>query len=177
MRLQFRFHCGKRYICLFILIVFNINRQFSGLYLFAGRDTRSAPFVDLGGGVAFVGDTGDLLARVDLEDEEPINLSGDRLFGALTGRVAGTVDLSPRLTEDTRLEEVLTAAGTGIGLGQLVISRPATGDRFEVDLSSADTMGDIVDRLNQEAGTVVSAIAALWSDAVGLAPPTCRVTE
>ena len=150
------------------------NRQFSGLYLFAGRDTRSAPFVDLGGGVAFVGDTGDLLARVDLEDEEPINLSGDRLFGALTGRVAGTVDLSPRLTEDTRLEEVLTAAGTGIDLGQLVISRPATGDRFEVDLSSADTMGDIVDRLNQEAGTVVS--ATLEAGGISLTPVGGAIT-
>ena len=150
------------------------NRQFSGLYLFAGRDTRSAPFVDLGGGVAFVGDTGDLLALVDLEDEEPINLSGDQLFGALTGRVAGTVDLSPRLTEDTRLEEVLTAAGTGIDLGQLVISRPATGDRFEVDLSSADTMGDIVDRLNQEAGTVVS--ATLEAGGISLTPVGGAIT-
>ena len=150
------------------------NRQFSGLYLFAGRDTRSAPFVDLGGGVAFVGDTGDLLAQVDLEDEEPINLSGDQLFGALTGRVAGTVDLSPRLTEDTRLEEVLTAAGAGIGLGQLVISRPATGDRFEVDLSSADTMGDIVDRLNQEAGTVVS--ATLEAGGISLTPVGGAIT-
>ena len=125
------------------------NREFNGQYLFAGRDTQSAPFVDLGSGVVYLGDTGDLLAQVDLEDEEPINLTGNALFGALSGRVEGTVDLSPRLTEDTRLDEVTTTQGTSIRLGQLVISRPGAGDRFEVDLTSADTVGDIVDLINQ----------------------------
>ncbi len=150
------------------------NRQFNGQYLFAGRDSQQAPFLDLGGGVAFLGDVGDLLAQVDLEDVEPINLTGDQLFGALAGQVLGTINLSPRITENTRLDEVLTADGTALQLGQLLISRPGAGERFEVDLSSADTVGDLVDLINEAAGAIVS--ATVGDDGITLTPTAGPIT-
>ncbi len=144
------------------------NRQYNGRYLFGGRDTQQPPFARTEGGVAYRGDTGDLLARVDLEDEEPINLSGDQLFGGPAARVVSTVDLTPRLTLGTRLDEIRTADGGELRLGQLVVSRAATAERFAVDLTSADTLGDIIDLINQAAGTLVT--ASLTDTGIGLTP-------
>ena len=82
------------------------NRTFNGRYIFAGRQTQSAPFVDALGGVAYLGDTGRLDIRVSQGLLESINIPGNELFGALSSSVAGLVDLSPDLTEDVRLEDL-----------------------------------------------------------------------
>src|SRR3990172_4295652 len=59
------------------------NRQFNGRYLFGGRDTTHLPFVDALGGVAYVGDVGELLIRPDVQLKSPINIPGSLVFGAL----------------------------------------------------------------------------------------------
>ena len=132
------------------------NRHFNGAYLFAGRDTQNAPFEAVLGGVAFTGDTGEVLAQVAQLDEEPINLTGADLFGALSSRISSRVDLSPRLTADTRLENVVGARGLAISPGTLVVASPG-GAQFTINLSSADTLGDIVDQINNVAGSLVQA--------------------
>ncbi len=150
------------------------NRQFNDVFIFGGRDTKNAPFVDAEGGIAFVGDTGDIFAKVSLLDQESINLTGDQLFGALASSVRGTIDLSPQLTSDSRLDEIVNADGESIGLGQLVIARAGDADRFEVDLSAADTLGDIVNAINEVAGTVVT--AALSDTGIMLTPTGGAIT-
>jgi len=149
------------------------NRQFNGSFLFAGRDTQNAPFQSILGGVAYTGDTGDILARVALLEEEPVNLSGDALFGALSAGVAGAVDLSPRLTADTRLEDVARAEGLPLQLGSLVIARD--GDPpITIDLTTADSLGDLVDLINDAAGGLVN--ASLGDDSITLTPVGGPVT-
>ncbi|MCP4247619.1 MAG: hypothetical protein GY778_11270 [bacterium] len=150
------------------------NRQFGGSYLFAGRDTQNAPFESILGGVAFYGDDGDVLARVAELDDEPINLTGDQVFGTLTGGVDSNVDLTPRLTADTRIEDVLGALGERLRLGTLVIARDGATDRTVVDLSEADTMGDVVDLINDGGGGLVT--AALTDSGVTLTPLGGAVT-
>jgi flagellar hook-associated protein 3 FlgL len=143
------------------------NREFNGNFLFAGRDTQNAPFSFELGGVAFHGDTGDLLAHVAELDEEPINLTGADLFGALTGAVTAAVDLNPRLTESTRLEEIRTAAGQRLELGRLVFG--AAGETpISVDLTGADTIGDIINLINENAGSLVNAV--LGDEGITLTP-------
>jgi flagellar hook-associated protein 3 FlgL len=133
------------------------NRQFGGKYLFAGRETLDAPFIDVPGGIAYIGDTGDLVTRIETGFSEPINIPGNVLFGALTGRVAASVDLSPSLTDSTRVEDITGAAGRGLRPGVLVFNEVGGAGRFTVDLSAADTIGRIVEEINRAAEQVGAA--------------------
>ncbi len=135
------------------------NRVFDGRYLFAGRATLSPPFVDAFGGVAYIGDTGDLVTRVQEGSSDPINVPGNVLFGSLSGRASGFVDLTPELTADTRIEDLRGATLRGIHPGSLVFNRGAAGI-FTVDLSGADTIGDVADRINAASAAAGSRVTA-----------------
>ncbi len=126
------------------------NKQLNGSYIFGGRVTDRPPFVSASGGVAYVGDTGDVLARVSRFEEEPINVTGNILFGALTTTIGPTADLTPSLTPQTRLEDLAGANLQGIRKGTFVIET-SDGQTLQVDLTNADTVGDVVDRINTTA--------------------------
>lgn len=140
------------------------NRFFDGRFLFAGRATTSAPFVDAFGGIAYVGDTGYLRTRVQEGASDPVNVPGNMLYGSLTGRIAGSVDLTPNLTESTRITDLQGATARGIRPGTLVITR-ANAPAFTVDLSDVDTIGDVANRINAAAGAVGSGVTATVTDA------------
>lgn len=139
------------------------NRQFGSRFLFAGRDTLTRPFVEALGGVAYVGDTGDLLTRAAPGQDEVINVTGDRLFGALSSRIASTANLSPSLTPDTRLEDLNGAAGQGVRLGTLVIHEAGGAGVVRIDLTGADTVAAVVDRINAAATTAGGGFSAALS--------------
>ena len=65
------------------------------------RDTGEAPFVEVLGGVAYTGDTGYLLTRINEDASAVINMPGNVLFGALSDRIATDADLTPALTAST----------------------------------------------------------------------------
>lgn len=126
------------------------NRNVNGSYLFAGRDTQSAPFVSALGGVAYVGDTGDILTRVSPLEQVRINALGSELFGALSAAIGSSADLSPELTLQTRLEDLGGANLKGVRKG-IVLLADTGGTLLQVDLTSADTVGDVVDMINAAA--------------------------
>jgi flagellar hook-associated protein 3 FlgL len=127
------------------------NRQLNGRYLFAGRDTTSQPFQSTLGGVAYLGDTGDVLTRVAENEFEAVNVTGAALFGALSARVSGSVDLNPAVTAATRLDDVAGAQGEGVRRGVLVFNETSGVGEVRVDLNTADTLGDVVDLINAAA--------------------------
>jgi len=150
------------------------NREFNGVYLFAGRDTESPPFESALGSYAYAGDTGDVLAHVAVLDDEPINLTGADLFGALSSSAGPGTDLSPVLSADTRLEDLVGARGEGVRVGRVAIQSEAGGAAITVDLTAAGSLGDIVDLINDAAGGLVT--AALGPDSVTLTPVAGAVT-
>ena len=127
------------------------NRQLNGRYLFAGRDTTSQPFQSTLGGVAYLGDTGDVLTRVAENEFEAVNITGAALFGALSARVSGSVDLNPAVTAATRLDDVAGAQGEGVRRGVLIFNETSGVGEVRVDLNTADTLGDVVDLINAAA--------------------------
>lgn len=139
------------------------NRQFDGRFIFAGRDTTSRPFIEALGGIAYTGDTGDLLTRIGEGNQAVINMPGNVLFGALSGRIATGADLSPALSETVRLDDIGGAIGRGITTGTLVIEDSIAGT-FSVDLSSADTIGDVAALINSAASDAGSGLTAELSD-------------
>jgi len=78
------------------------NKQFEGMYLFAGDRLTDAPFVPENGGMKFVGSENVLSNTFDENSTRPFMVSGEEVFGALSTRVQGTADLTPSLTAATR---------------------------------------------------------------------------
>jgi flagellar hook-associated protein 3 FlgL len=153
------------------------NRTFEGRYLFAGRDTNSQPFLSVLGGVAYVGDTGDIFARTDVDQLDEINLAGNVLFGALSNEVLGWTDLTPVITIDTRLEDLNGALNEGIRLGSFQIVEDGAAGIVTVDLSQADTIGDVVDAINSAAADAGAGFtASLTDNGIAITPGGAAIT-
>lgn len=140
------------------------NRQVNGRFIFGGRDTLTQPFVDAIGGIAYVGDTGERFTRVEQQQAAAVNLSGDHLFSALSRQIASDVDLTPRLTGDIRIEDITNSAGEPLQTGILVINEVGGAGAVRVDLSDADTIGGIVDAINEAAQRDGAAFIASLAD-------------
>ncbi len=140
------------------------NRQLNGRYIFGGRNTMDRPFIDASGGLAYVGDTGELLTRVNQDVTAPISMPGSLIFGALSDPIATDVNLAPLLAESTRLDDVNGATGKGVLKGIMVFNEVGGAGAFTVDLSEADTVGDIVTAINDAAGEAGADLTASAGD-------------
>lgn len=127
------------------------NRTYQGVQLFGGQQTTVAPFTQSTGGVEYRGDVGELRSYVDYQQNPAFNLNGADLFGMLTSKATGYVDLNPALTRDTRLVDVNGAAAAGVRRGLIRVTTEPPARTFTVDLSTADTVGDVIDAINQAA--------------------------
>src|SRR5204863_2013941 len=88
----------------------------------------------------------------------PFQVDGADVFGAMSTRMKGSVDLSPSLTNATRLADVKGAANTGVHLGSIQLSDGTT--TTILDLSTADTIGDVQPAINGAGiGGITAAIA------------------
>jgi len=151
------------------------NRSFDGRFLFAGRNTDLQPFVSALGGTAYVGDTGDIFARTDLDELEPINLTGDVLFGALSATTS-SLDLNPIISADTRLEDLIGANNTGVTKGEFQIVED-NGTVVTVNIADTDSIGDVVDAINAAATAAGAGFTASVHDAgITITPGGSAVT-
>jgi flagellar hook-associated protein 3 FlgL len=134
------------------------NKEFDGVYLFAGDRSTDPPFVEDVGGVKFVGDSNVLKNVYDENTKLPFMVDGANVFGALSTRMQGSVDLSPSLTPTTRIIDLKGAADEGVHLGSIQLSNGVTTKI--VDLSTADTIGDVQNLINAAGvGGITASIA------------------
>lgn len=123
------------------------NRKHLDSFLFSGRAARGNPFTRTDAGVRFSGDNGRLQTIVDSDlSSDSFTISGQEFFNAVSDSVRGDVDLNPALTPDTRLVDLRGATNSGVTPGRVRIS-DGTSETL-VDLSGADTLGDVIDLLN-----------------------------
>jgi flagellar hook-associated protein 3 FlgL len=122
------------------------NKQFNGVYLFAGDKSTEPPFVETGGTLRFVGSDQVLQNRFDESSMLPFMVNGADVFGALGSKVTGATNLSPALSATTRIVDLSGAGASGVHLGTIRISDGTT--TADVELSGADTVGDIVNHIN-----------------------------
>ena len=153
------------------------NTDVAGSFLFAGDQLDDPPFrAAMAEGVAFVG--GDPLANaVDTRDALPFTIDGAAAFGGLAARVRGDADLSPALTAQTRLADLNGARGGGVARGAVRIA--TTTQAAIVDLSEADSVGDVVAAINNSgvAGVAAGINAAGNGLAVTAAPGVSLTIE
>lgn len=140
------------------------NEQLDGMYLFAGDRSTDAPFVEANGGIKFVGTSSVLRNTFQEGVVLPFMVDGEELFGALSSRVEGSADLTPSLSASTRISDLRGATGDSVRLGSIRIGNGSTS--AVVDLTQADTVGDIITAINN-AG-VGSITAAITADGMGL---------
>lgn len=150
------------------------NRQVRDMYLFAGRDTQRPPFVSAVGGVAYVGDVGDVLTRVGRLDQEATNITGDAIFGALSTAIRSVNELNPNLADSTRLEDLAGANGQGIRKGSIVLS-DGNGVNVAIDLTTADSVGDVMSMV-EAAATDAGLAVTVAIDGNGLSVTGAGVT-
>ncbi|QDT66128.1 flagellar hook-associated protein FlgL [Calycomorphotria hydatis] len=122
------------------------NTQFQGRYLFAGSETGTAPFQDLGSGrVLYQGDSLTINSQIDLGFLLGNNVDGATAFGAYSEPV--TADINPALTTSTEIDDLF--GGVGLELGSIVVTLGdgTTPETQTIDLSGARTIGDIETRI------------------------------
>ncbi|MEM9790694.1 MAG: flagellin [Planctomycetota bacterium] len=125
------------------------NRQFNGISLFGGDNGAAASgdvFVEFLGGVRYLGGDESLNVDIGSSYDQALNANGIDAFGALSSRVEGTVDLDPQATDGVRLAEIEGADGRGFRAGTIEVT--VNGTAATVDLTTADTLGDVVTRIN-----------------------------
>jgi flagellar hook-associated protein 3 FlgL len=115
------------------------NQNFRGRYLFAGSQTTTRPFEIVDGYVRYNGNEGNIPSFADIDLLVSSNISGEEVFGSLSGEVRGSVDLSPNLTANTLLSSL--RGGQGIRPGSIAISDGL--NTSIIDISSAVTVGDL----------------------------------
>ena len=155
------------------------NRHHLDTFLFSGHFGDDLPFEAIGSGVLFRGDQGRMQALVDTDlTQEWFTISGQEFFGAVSQAVSGFADLDPALTTHTRVSDLNGANGSGVTLGRIVVSEGA--EQVEIDLSGADTVGDLLDQLNAELpSTLRASISAsgINIDSIGPGPAEITINE
>ncbi len=138
------------------------NTRFAGRYIFAGRDTLTAPFENHGQGIYFRGDTGEVSVSIDYSSASSTSVDAAGAFGAVSAEISGTRDLDPAITGDTLLGDL--NGGRGVKPGSITISDGTNVST--IDLSHAATVGDVLAAIN--AGTPPSTTASIRPDGKGL---------
>ncbi|HYE19116.1 MAG TPA: flagellin hook IN motif-containing protein [Tepidisphaeraceae bacterium] len=134
------------------------NKQFEGVFLFAGDKSTDPPFVEDVGGVKFVGNSNVLRNVYDENTRLPFMVDGAQVFGAMSTRVQGSVDLAPVLAGGTRVADLAGATGDGVRLGSIQLSNGSVSQT--VDLSGADSVQDVINAINDAAvGGITAAVA------------------
>ena len=116
------------------------NEQYDGRYLFSGSETAAAPFQQTASGnILYNGNDASLNSYSDAGVLFATNVTGDAAFGAMSAPVQGSTNLTPTVTFNTPLSDL--NSGKGIAKGSIEIS---DGNHSSVvDLSQANTIGDV----------------------------------
>jgi flagellar hook-associated protein 3 FlgL len=149
------------------------NQQYNGQYLFGGATGNTQPFVESNGVVQYVGSSQTLQNNIDTGISVSFQANGAQVFGSLTSGVTGSANLTPALTAQTRLSDLGGASNDGIQLGSIQLSNGAVTQT--VDLSSASSVGDVVNLINQAAvGGITASITGQGLTLTG--SPTGNIT-
>jgi flagellar hook-associated protein 3 FlgL len=146
------------------------NRQFNGVSLFggnAGAVEGGRVFEDFLGGVRYVGSDQDLFADTGLIETHAFTSNGTEAYGALSSRVKTIIDLDPDATAATSISSVQGAQFVDVRKGAINLTVDAT--TVSVDLTNADSLGDVVTRINDAINTINPAAGALAISGPGFA--------
>jgi flagellin-like hook-associated protein FlgL len=135
------------------------NTKHGDRYIFGGTETIETPFEFDGlGFVRYHGNDELQYGNISINSAIPINVPGSDAFGVRDVKFE-TVDLSPIASADTKLDDL--NHGDGVYRGKfnvnLKIGASPTPQSWEVDISNADSLSDVVDIINDATNGIVLA--------------------
>ncbi len=153
------------------------NRELNDIHLFAGESSSQTPFVDFAGGIQYIGSRDDLATDLGLGSGVAVNTNGVTAFGGLSARVQSAIDLDPDLYATTRLVDINGARGLGVTLGSVTVT--VDGSPTDVDLTGADTIEDITDRISDAIGVANGVLLVIGDSFQLIANPghTVSITD
>ncbi len=123
------------------------NRSGVQGHLFAGSTPGTSPVAEFFGGYQYLGSGSGLVTDIRLGASAPLTIGDGSVIGSTSARVSGFVDLDPSLSVSTRLKDTDGARGLGISTG-VIQMRFDSGPAVSIDLSAADTFGDVTDAID-----------------------------
>ncbi len=146
------------------------NRSTQGIPLFGGTAAAGGQqpfvFVDALGGVQYTGTSSNLSTNIGTSQALAYNSNGAEAFNALSAGVTGDRDLNPQATAGTLLSDLTGANNAGIRKGAIQVT--VGGTSVSVDLTDANTLGDVVARVNSAINSVDPAAGSLAVGPQGL---------
>ncbi len=130
-----------------------LNTTVEGNYIFSGRDVGTPPFVRSGNSVVYQGDEDEITSRTGPNSTMAVNIPGNVFMGSRSSTLGGQVDMAPSLQGTTLLNDL--DLGRGWTPGGITISDGA-GTAWEVDLSGALTIDDLITTVNTATGGAVT---------------------
>jgi flagellar hook-associated protein 3 FlgL len=122
------------------------NSQYGGTYLFGTDDATSAPYQQSTGGMEFVGSTTVLTNTFQQGTTLGFQADPTSIFGGESASISAGTNLDPQLQATDRISDLAGATGQGVTLGSIQIGNGTT--TATVDLSHADSIGDVVNDIN-----------------------------
>ncbi|MCG8585645.1 MAG: flagellar hook-associated protein FlgL [Pirellulales bacterium] len=148
------------------------NRTFRGRYLFGGSRTDEEPFVASNGFIDYRGNENAISSLADIGLLLESNVNGHEVFGGISDEVAGSVDLDPIVTRTTRLADL--RGGSGISDGSISV---AVGTAVQViDISGAETIGDVADLIEKNAPEGISLTVTVTHEGLNIAADSGALT-
>jgi flagellar hook-associated protein 3 FlgL len=144
------------------------NRQFDGVSLFggsAGASKGGRVFEEFLGGIRYTGSETNLNSDTGTIENNPFTSNGSEAFGALSSRVKTLVDLDPTATASTTISSLNGAQNAGVRKG--AVNLTVNGTLVAVDLTTADTLGDVQTRINDAINTIDPTAGAISINASG----------
>lgn len=138
------------------------NRQHHDVSLFGGAASlgrNTNVFQSFLGGVRYIGSSTNIQGDFGLGSPLDFNSNGADAFGALSTRVISQVDLDPQPTAGTLLKDLGGALEQGIRKGTMAVT--IDGGTVFLDLTGADSVGDVVTRINDAIASVDPTAGAL----------------
>ena len=123
------------------------NTRYQDRYLFAGGRVDTPTVSNVKNAIQFTGNESSLLTIADSGEYVAHNVTGQKALGLISDSVVSRVDLDPAAIASTRLADL--NGGLGISPGAIQLADGV--ERVTVDLSSAETLGDVIERVNAAA--------------------------
>ena len=127
-------------------IVTEANSQYEGTYLFGTDNATSAPYNQSAGGIEYVGSSTTLDNTFEQGTQLSFQASPTTVFGGESASISAGSTLNPELETDDRISDLAGATGKGVTLGSIQIGNGTA--TATVDLSHADSIGDVVNDIN-----------------------------
>ncbi|HAW96263.1 MAG TPA: hypothetical protein DCX60_08305 [Phycisphaerales bacterium] len=151
------------------------NREQSGIHFFGGEATSREPLSEMFGFYRYTGFGESMRTDLGMSSGVGITISAEDALGTMSSRMQGLEDLDPGLSAETLLSDVRGARSLGIEASSILVD--VNGTELTVDLSDANTVGDLVTSLQTAIKTVdVFASVSIQGDALAITPTLGPIT-